>query len=269
MTLLPEIAGATGAGCASTLLGHPLDTIKVHLQTNPKLSSTLHATTSLLQNNAGNPLVFFRGMAPPLVNAVVMNTVMFSVFRSVKQSLPDGTTGALTAGFLSGLATACLSTPTDFVKIQSQLRGIRSATVLAEIARTNPVILCRGHVANLGREGLFTMVYLGLYDRLMLRAGQYRSGENAGLLHVAAISSLTGGLAWVASYPFDTIKTVMQGSRDPVLLRAAVRDLWKRGGWKAFYKGCGASTGRAMLVTSTRMIVYESILGSFRENKDR
>jgi solute carrier family 25 carnitine/acylcarnitine transporter 20/29 len=132
--------------------------------------------------------------------------------------------------------------------------------VLAEITRTNPMTIFRGHVAHLGREGLFTMVYLGLYDRLR---GHYGSGDNAELLHVAAMSSLTGGLASVASYPFDTIKTVMQGSRDPVSLRAAVRELWKRGGWKAFYKGCGASTGRAILVTSTRMIVYELIIGLF------
>jgi hypothetical protein len=41
-------------------------------------------------------------MTPPLVNAMVMNTVMFSVFRYVKQSLPDGTAGALTAGVISG-----------------------------------------------------------------------------------------------------------------------------------------------------------------------
>eukprot|EP00593_Proboscia_inermis_P016569 CAMPEP_0171308374 /NCGR_PEP_ID=MMETSP0816-20121228/18533_1 /TAXON_ID=420281 /ORGANISM="Proboscia inermis, Strain CCAP1064/1" /LENGTH=50 /DNA_ID=CAMNT_0011791251 /DNA_START=107 /DNA_END=255 /DNA_ORIENTATION=+ len=50
------------------------------------------------------------------------------------------------------------------------------------------------------------MVYLGLYDRLRVAAVAGGSGDNSdvSLLHVAAISSLTGGLAWVASYPFDT-----------------------------------------------------------------
>jgi hypothetical protein len=35
-----NILGSAVAGLSSTLLGHPLDTIKAHLQTNPKLHSS-------------------------------------------------------------------------------------------------------------------------------------------------------------------------------------------------------------------------------------
>lgn len=258
--LFQEIVGATGAGCASTLVGHPLDTIKVHLQSNHRLTGTFQAAQHLLKQES--PLVFFRGIAPPLVNAVLMNTVMFSVFYEVKQLLPqqddNSYVGALTAGLISGVATACLSTPTDYIKIQSQLRDVDSLEVCKSILQQrNPLsILFRGHIPNLAREGVFTMVYLGLYD-------VWRPTHNANtssLLEVAATSSLTGGLAWIASYPFDTIKTVIQGSSHKVTIQQAVRKLWKTGG---FYKGCGASTGRAVLVTSIRMIVYEWILGLF------
>jgi len=199
---MQEIIGATGAGCASTLVGHPLDTIKVHLQTNPKLNGTFVAVKHLL-NQESSSLVLFRGMAPPLVNAVVMNTVMFSVFYELKQML-----GPLGAGLVSGVATAFLSTPTDYVKIQSQLKGVNSMHVVNRILfERNPTILFRGHVANLAREGVFTMVYLGLYDVLR---GKRKPHTN--LFEVAVTASLTGGFAWIASYPFDTIKTVIQGS---------------------------------------------------------
>jgi len=263
--ILVEILCATAAGCASTLLGHPLDTIKVHMQTNQNFHTTNAAAKSLLEQNSGNPFIFFRGIAPPLVNAILMNTVMFSVFQSVKEALPQNTAGALTAGFLSGFATACFSTPADYVKIQSQLSGMDSAAVFRQTVseRRNPLRLFRGHTANLGREGLFTMVYLGLYDRLLTNATG--GGANYSLFQVAAVSSLTGGLAWVASYPFDTIKTVMQGSSitSTTTFRGVAEGLWKINGYKGFYKGCGASTGRAMLVTSIRMIVYEFVKSLF------
>lgn len=271
-----EIVCATCAGCVSTLLGHPLDTIKVHLQTDHRLHSTSSAARSLLQQNAGNPNVFFRGIGPPLANAILMNGIMFTVFRLVKENLPGGTGGVLVAGVVSGLATAFFSTPVDLIKIQAQLTGQTAASVVRatlQQGRRTPLALFRGHTANLCREGSFTMVYLGLYDLAKTNNGHH-AGDSWGLLRVAAASSLTGGLAWVACYPFDTIKTVMQGacrapsSSSPApTFRDTARQLWRAGGYNAFFKGCGASTGRAMLVTSTRMIVYESIRNIFFEEK--
>jgi len=268
MLFVQEIICATCAGCVSTLIGHPLDTIKVHLQSNHKLISTKNAAKSLLRQSSGNPFIFFRGIGPPMVNAILMNTVMFSVFNSAKEAFGVSQNIATGGGaaLVAGIATAFLSTPIDFVKIQSQLSGRDSSSILIETVRRNPISLFRGHSANLGREGLFTMVYLGLYDQLLKRnekvVGFTDSDNNnlALLLQVAAVSSMTGGLAWIVSYPFDTIKTRMQGGGScSITFRSAVQELWKVNGYLSFYKGCGASTGRAILVTSFRMIIYESI----------
>lgn len=265
MLLYHEIIGATGAGCASTLVGHPLDTIKVHLQTNPNLGTSSQAAKYLLLESKSNPLVFFRGIGPPLINSIVMNTVMFSVFAQVKQAFPQDDNrfaSALSAGLISGFATACLSTPTDYIKIQSQLQQQGTASsfdIFKSTLQTNPKALFRGHLANLGREGVFTMVYLGLYDIWKVKFTNTNQDEKS-LMQVAAVSSLTGALAWVASYPFDTVKSVVQGSSKTITTRQAIQQLWNQG---SFYKGCATSTGRAVLVTSIRMIAYEWILGLF------
>jgi solute carrier family 25 carnitine/acylcarnitine transporter 20/29 len=266
-----EIIGATGAGCASTLIGHPLDTLKVHLQTQIRQPqnktvappNAFRAAHNLLQVGGG-PAVFFRGIGPPLCSAILMNTVMFSVFERVKNAIshPSPMGKALLAGVASGVATACISTPADYIKIQSQLKGNQSKKILMEtLRRKNPMAtLFRGHVANLGREGIFTMVYLGLYDSLRGQSAA-TAAESPGLAWIAATSSLTGGLAWVVSYPCDTVKTVMQASESKMTIRNAIQKIWcQGGGYTAFYRGCGASSGRAMLVTSTRMIAYEWIL---------
>jgi hypothetical protein len=208
------------------------------------------------------------------MNAIVMNTVMFSVFENIKQSLGGekdqnlSASTSLVAGIGAGIATACISTPTDYVKIQAQLSSTPTSSLKivqrSLLQNGNPIILYRGHVANLLREGIFTMVYLGLYDQ----------ARPQGFGGVALTSSLTGALAWVASYPADTIKTICQAQN--VSFQEATKQVWLsrgrggNGGGRGsggsianFYRGCATSTGRAILVTTSRMIVYEWILGKF------
>ena len=217
-----------------------------------------------------------------------MTFACFSQIKELLASSNDSETnsylGSLTAGIVSGFVSAYLSTPTDYVKIQAQLRGISSAAVLKEIlhcAKNSSImqstsILFRGHVSNLGREGVFTMMYLGIYDFAMSNvSGDSNDGyakqsdsRNSQLFKVAAVSSITGGLAWVVSYPFDTVKSVMQGaapSMSRVSIPEAIQRIYKKPGARyiAFYRGCGASTGRAILVTSSRMITYEWVAKTF------
>mmetsp|Transcript_4180 Transcript_4180/g.6520 ORF Transcript_4180/g.6520 Transcript_4180/m.6520 type:complete len:257 (-) Transcript_4180:421-1191(-) len=251
-----DVFSATAAGCAMTLIGHPLDTLKVHVQTQPKVlsnMSTFYVAKHLWKSDG--PHAFFRGIGPSLASAILVNTAMFTVFRQVKESSQN----SLFAGTLSGFVTALITTPTDYVKIQAQLSGIDSVSVFKNIVfRKHPWILFRGNVANLGREGIFTMVYLGLYDIC--------KGEDPGLLWIASSSALTGVLAWAACYPFDTMKTIIQSSTQQLSIRDAGRFVMSRGGISAFYQGLDAAIGRTMLVTSTRMIVYELAQDLFKKS---
>ena len=86
-------------------------------------------------------------------------------------------------------------------------------------------------------------------------------------LHLAVLASATTGAgAWLACYPFDSVKTVQQGaSLEGADARAspmgAARSLAAKGGVGAFYRGAGASVVRAMMVTGTRMLAYEGVRG--------
>ena len=243
---------STAAGVSSTLLGHPLDTLKVHIQTNPAFTAKTNNGTSpqnryrypivraaqhLLRSNHYSSLIFFRGIGPPTANAAIMNILTFAVFNRVKEVFGgDGYRASLAAGIISGLASAFVSTPTDYVKIQAQLRGgMSSGAILREImALRNPAsILFRGHVANLGREGVFTCVYLGIYDAAMKATDDTKPPSSDGMAKIAAISSITGGCAWVVSFPFDTVKSVMQAqapSKPCVSLSETFRSLYYNNG---------------------------------------
>ena len=126
----PHLLGGKAAGLTSTVLGHPLDCVKVRLQTTPG-QTTLGCASQMLR--AEGPLVFARGLGPPLANAVALNTVMFVAFAEAQKSLPSGTFGSLLAGAFSGVVQAFFTTPLDLLKIQAQLRGGSSIALLAQV----------------------------------------------------------------------------------------------------------------------------------------
>ena len=283
-----EVFPACLAGGLATAIGHPLDTIKTHQQVYSS-PGAMHSAATMLRSHG--PAVFFRGMAPPLLDSMLMNTIMFVVFAEVRSRLPEGSTAAsLLAGALAGMAQAFVGTPLDLAKVQAQLRGATTGVeVFMDLLRRNPSKLYRGHVCNLAREvsdtpawghgddtppsppspppraqGVFTAVYLGLYSRIR---DNLVTSEGGMPLHLAVVASATTGAgAWLACYPFDCVKTVQQGaSLEGTDARAspmgAARFLARKGGIGAFYRGAGASVVRAMMVTGTRMLAYEGVKG--------
>ena len=200
------------------------------------------------------------------------------------------TIAAVTAGLLSGFAIATLSTPLDWIKIQAQLQQVSSnekydkrngMSILQNLLRENQYnvmktmrTLYRGHVPNLAREGVFTMVYLGMYDRICSFVLSHSDQEAPlHMSNIVMISAFTGACAWICNYPFDTLKTVMQGkskhlkSEDvgtALNMKAAFQKIWRSGGVRSLYRGVQASTFRAMLVTSIRMVAYEKTMQALR-----
>lgn len=259
-----DILAAAGAGCFATAVGHPADTLKVLLQTSPhNHSSSSRAVADLLHLHG--PKILIRGMFPPLVNAVLMNTVMFGVFNAAEQRLllhmsagsgdcnhyRLGLTEHMTAGFLSGVAQACLSTPVDLIKVQLQVGAAPTAQqLIRQILLTQPQVLTTGHVMNMCREGVFTALYLGLY-------ATWRPDSDSNLAPplwaVAMASGTTGALAWIASSPFDCVKSVQQAallasSQPHLTARAVAMQLWDAGGVRAFFRGLKVSTVRACVL---------------------
>lgn len=257
-----EIVAGSASGLLCTLLGHPLDCVKVRQQAEHGRPMSTAARAARMLREEGTH-AFGRGVGPPLVSGALMNSMMFLAFAECRKLLPDGALRSFASGAVAGIATATLSTPFDYLKIQSQLRGSRPFAVLGATLRAGGAgrVLFRGHTMNCLREGVFTCVYLGTYDAV--RTASYGE-EQPPLPAVAAVSAASGALAWVANLPFDTVKTAQQAVPPGAPRRSAAdaaRSILRGGGVAALFRGLGPSTARAILVASSRLVAYEWVRG--------
>jgi solute carrier family 25 carnitine/acylcarnitine transporter 20/29 len=83
MSFLPDLVAGTFAGFGICAVGHPFDTLKVMLQTQPDKYRGMGdaARSTLAQYGVGG---LYRGVASPLVGMGIFNAVQFAVFGAAK-----------------------------------------------------------------------------------------------------------------------------------------------------------------------------------------
>lgn len=123
------VAGWVG-GASSVVLSHPLDTIKVRLQTGSGYTGSIDCIKKTLQKEGMKG--FYKGMSFPLVSAAAYNACVFGVYTNVtniirkykygdtnrRLSLFDVALASMSAGGVS----VCLGTPIDLIKIRLQIQ---------------------------------------------------------------------------------------------------------------------------------------------------
>ena len=85
---MSDLIAGTLAGFAICAVGHPFDTIKVLMQSQPgKFSSVVPAVKEVISKNGLGGL--YSGVASPLIGAGFYNAVQFAVFASAKRVATD------------------------------------------------------------------------------------------------------------------------------------------------------------------------------------
>jgi solute carrier family 25 carnitine/acylcarnitine transporter 20/29 len=162
------------AGCVNgfmqTLIGHPIDTIKILQQTKHPLHS--------------NIIHYYKGITYPMTFNLLCSGFTFSIHNKCNHYFNCH----YKSGFVSGLTMAPIIYYLDVGKIHYQINP-KSKVSFLKFKTTN------GMIATLGRESLATSVYMGVYFNYCEKYGALASGGLAGLL------------SWTISYPLDVIKT--------------------------------------------------------------
>lgn len=145
-----DLLAGTMAGAAQLLVGHPFDTIKVKLQSQPrpspgelpKYSGAMDAVKKTLVSEG--PKGLFKGMGAPLATVAVSNAVLFAARGQMEALLrgeesPPGTrlsaSQQVIAGAGAGFAVSFVACPTELVKCKLQAQSaLAGATVAAATA---------------------------------------------------------------------------------------------------------------------------------------
>lgn len=284
-----DLISGTVGGAAQLIVGHPFDTIKVKLQSQPaplpgqppKYSGAIDAVKQTVA--AEGPRGLYKGMGAPLATVAAFNALLFTARGQMEALLRSKPGEPLTvnqqiiAGAGAGVAVSFLACPTELIKCrlqaQSALAGSGSAAVAVEyggpmdVARHvlrsegGVVGLFKGLVPTMAREVPGNAAMFGVYEGLKqyMAGGQDTSQLGRGSLIVAG--GLAGASFWAAVYPTDVVKSVIQVDdyNNPKYsgFMDAFRKIQKTEGIKGLYKGFGPAMARSVPANAACFLAYE------------
>jgi solute carrier family 25 (mitochondrial carnitine/acylcarnitine transporter), member 20/29 len=177
------------------------------------------------------------------------------------------------AGAFAGLANSPLSGPIEHVRIRLQTQPHGAGRLYAgpldcirKLSAHEGVLrgLYRGQAVTLLREAQAYGIWFLTFEYLMradARRNQYARDDIA-TVKVATYGGIAGEMLWLASYPFDVVKSKMQSDGFGAQMQfRSMRDCFAKTyaaeGMMGFWKGIGPTLLRAMPVSAGTFAVAE------------
>jgi solute carrier family 25 carnitine/acylcarnitine transporter 20/29 len=273
------ISGGVGGACC-VLVGHPLDLVKVRMQTGGASAST--SVFGMLSKTLRNEGVkgIYRGVSAPLTAVSPMFAVSFWSYdigqRMVKSygqwgMTPDEKAQKYTlsmaeicaAGAISSIPTTGIMAPSERIKCLLQVQanevekgGKARYTGMLDCAKQvlnegGVQSLYKGTVATLARDIPGTVAYFGMYElakrELMKAQGIDPNKGQLSPLAVLTAGGLAGMACWTVGIPADVIKsryqTAPEGKYDGIV--HVYKDLIKEEGYAGLFRGIRPALIRA------------------------
>jgi len=280
-TLKDLSAGAAG-GIAQVLLGQPFDIVKVRLQTSTVYPNALVAAQTIYRTEG--PLAFYKGTLTPLIGIGACVSVQFGAFHEArrrleayntsKNQLPGLSYGQYyCAGAFAGVANSIISGPIEHVRIRLQTQPHGAARLYSgpldcvrKLSAHQGVLagLYSGEAVTILREAQAYGVWFLTFEYLMNADALRNKIERKQIpsWKIAFYGGLAGEALWLASYPFDVVKSKMQSDGFGEKMRyKSMRDCFAQTyiaeGARGFWKGIGPTLLRAMPVSAGTFAVVE------------
>ncbi|XP_026751873.2 mitochondrial basic amino acids transporter-like [Galleria mellonella] len=242
---LDFVAGCIG-GCAGIVAGHPLDTLKVHIQSGR--GSPLACTKALFKD--GTLATAYRGIGAPLAGVAGVNAIVFGVYGHTRRALPnpDSLTSHAVAGGLAGLFQSFACAPIELVKTRQQLAKPGDMMPAGALSGTRHV-LCTGGFKALYRGLGITMIRDSPGFAIYFTAFEIMTRGDQSVLKVFTAGGLAGALSWWVLYPVDVVKSKLQGDIEGRYAGSldCFKQSIKKNGWRCMARGLGAVTIRAFI----------------------
>ncbi|KAL0267337.1 UNVERIFIED_CONTAM: hypothetical protein PYX00_009631 [Menopon gallinae] len=201
-------------GCAGIIVGHPLDTVKVRLQTQdnrkPIYRGTLHCFMSVIRNESVVGL--YKGLSSPMVGVAAINAIVFGMYGYIQRRMSDPTSlsSIFIAGAAAGVVQSFICSPMELVKSHLQIhtdRALQSPVkCLSRIYKKDGYRgVFKGLNITIVREGIGFGVYFAVYE-WMTRGDK----EKVSTFLMLMAGGTSGALSWLSVYPLDVVKSRIQ-----------------------------------------------------------
>ena len=288
-----DLISGTMAGTTAHLLEHPFDTVKVRLQDERCLYRGPLDAVFRMSRQEGL-FSFYSGVQAPLVSSCVETSLLFAVYGLLTRTMRDcygysdvtelSPVQFSLAGGVAGGVVGFVLAPLDLVKCRLQVQDAHNhpshaRTVPHQYGVTNPryrgLLHCTFHVARkegirslfrgatpaLLQQAVGTTFWYGSYEatRGVLAQREGITPSELSMSKVAFAGAVAGVLDWAVLYPADVVATRMrvnpQYSTHSV--RGVFQAVYREGGVRALYKGCGITIVRAIPAHALLFVTYE------------
>lgn len=199
------------------LVGHPFDTVKVHMQTqcvkNPQYRGSFHCLQTLIAKDSFRGL--YRGMSSPMLGVSAINAIVFGVYGNAQRnsSNPNSYMSHFLAGSAAGLAQSIICSPMELAKtrLQVQMDKIGAKKFKGPTQCLSYIYQCegvRGIFRGLGATALrdvpgFSLYFMS-YEFLMRRKNE------PGIAYTLFAGGTAGMGSWIFTIPIDVVKSRLQ-----------------------------------------------------------
>ncbi|XP_078034192.1 carnitine/acylcarnitine carrier protein colt, mitochondrial isoform X1 [Augochlora pura] len=271
------LSGGFGGIC-TVIAGHPLDTIKVRLQTMPVpgpngialYSGTLDCAKKTIAREGVRGL--YKGMGAPLLGVAPIFAISFYGFGLGKQLIRKTDNEQLmpiqlfAAGAFSGIFTTFIMTPGERIKCLLQIQQgdakpkykgpIDCAKQLYKEGGIRSIY--KGTCATLLRDIPASGMYFATYE--CLKNWLTPEDGSLGLLPTIFAGGCAGIANWIVGMPPDVLKSRLQSAPEGTY-KNGIRDVFvaliKKEGPKALYKGCVPVMLRAFPANAACFVGFE------------
>lgn len=281
------LAGGFGGICC-VVSGHPLDTIKVRLQTMPQpepgqkpmFTGTLDCALKTVRKEG--ILGLYKGLAAPVVGVAPIFAICFWGFNTGKKlqlkNPHDEPTyfQILTSGFFAGVCTTVIMAPGERIKCILQIQQASGAEkkyagpadVVKKLYKQSGVRgVYKGTCATLLRDVPATGMYFISYEFLLNSlTPEGKSRKDVGALKILCAGGVAGMMNWTAAIAPDVLKSRLQTAPEgsyPNGIRDVFRHMMREEGPKALFKGLTPVMLRAFPANAACFLGFELAMKFF------
>jgi len=289
------IAGYAAGVCGVTI-GHPMDSLKVFLQTGTPINMTNKAPPVAKSASKGmahmstyaSPApprdislrTLYAGVGAPLLTVGLIQSANFCIYDSLRRILHkrehpsasdfeymnhDSIWNVAISSMAAGSILSFFTSPLLIVKTKQQVMtwDIRTAVRHTLQKRGRPTInnFFVGFGPHFLSETVGRGVYFASYE--MLKRKMAEEGESASLTQRMIAASMSGILCWSVIFPLDVLRNRLYAKAITMDAGSAwemAQSMYREGQLKPFYRGFGVTVMRAGPVAAAVLPVYDTML---------